>query len=806
MAGIRSGSTESPSEPLTSREQEILACLIEGLSNQEIANRLFLADKTVRWYNTHIYSKLGVGSRQEAIERAKALRLLNVPPGALLAATGKHNLAAQATPFVGRQHELGEVAGLLNDPDTRLITILAAGGMGKTRLALEAAGMQIGRYPDGVYFVPLAPLRSAGDIVTTTAENLGFSFYGENPPAQQLIDFLSERSLLLVLDNFEHLLDGVTLVADLVEAAPRLRVLITSRERLNLRGETVYTLRGLDFPASETPEEALEYDAVKLFLQSAQRVRPDYALEADGLDFLARICRLTAGMPLGIELAAGWVDVLSLEQIAAEIQQGIDILETEMRDVPERQRSVRATFERTWERLTDEEQRMFMRLSTFRGGFTNEAAWAIAEADVRLLRKLANKALVQIGSHGRHDIHELLRQFGAGKLAETTELPAIQAKHAAFFADSMAERKQDIRTNRQLEALALIDPDFENVRSAWLYTVDRQDWDPLPKFLHSLWFYCQVRTRAHEAVALLEHAVKVLQAAPASDVTELALGRVLARLGYFYGDVGLLERAVAMSEEAIRILRQQNSPEDLIAALYERQNAAHNLLQLDLAASLAQEGLGMARSVGDKIWESFFLIVAGWTSNSQGDVAAALQFAEGALAMCEQVGNRWGLHLAYILLAWIKESQKDFEPAKHLFQQALTISEGFDHVFDIAMVNIGQAKIALHERNYTTARLKLRKALQGWWDAGYRRYLFYSLVYIAQMYADQNEADRAVEILACIPRDPLLLMDADRVAVTLRGQLETVLEPARFDAAWAHGEGRELSAVVAELLAELVDS
>ena len=297
---------------------------------------------------------------QEAVARAQVLGLLNVSADARQIA-GKHNLPVQATPFVGRRDELDALATLLNDPNTRLITILAPGGMGKTRLSLEAARMQVGRYVDGVFFVALAPLSSSGDMVTTIAENIGFSFYGANTPAQQLIDFLRERSMLLVLDNFEHLLDGASLIGDLVQVAPGIRVLTTSRERLNLRGETVYVLRGL--VPRETPYDVLEYEAVKLFMQSAHRLRPDFELQAHDLDHLARICRLTAGMPLGIELAAGWVDVLSLEQIAVELQRGLDILETEIRDVPERQRSLRATFGRTWVRLSDEEQRVFMRLS-----------------------------------------------------------------------------------------------------------------------------------------------------------------------------------------------------------------------------------------------------------------------------------------------------------------------------------------------------------------------------------------------------------------------------------------------------------
>jgi predicted ATPase len=172
--------------------------------------------------------------------------------------------------------------------------------------------------------------------VTTIAENIGFIFHGEYLPVQQLIDFLKERSMLLVLDNFEHLLDGAQLVADLIQFAPNVCLMTTSRERLNLRGETVYSLRCLDFPTLQTPDDALRFDAVKLFLQSAHRIRSDFELDLHDLDYMTRICRLTAGLPLGIELAAGWVDILSLEQIAAEIQRGIDILETEIRDVPER--------------------------------------------------------------------------------------------------------------------------------------------------------------------------------------------------------------------------------------------------------------------------------------------------------------------------------------------------------------------------------------------------------------------------------------------------------------------------------------
>jgi DNA-binding CsgD family transcriptional regulator len=225
MSDIRH-QADNLSDPLTEREQEILGCLAEGLSNQEIANRLHLALRTVKWYNSQIYSKLDVSGRKEAVEQANVLGLLNIPSGTPIL-DGKHNLPSQITPFIRRRHEISELTALLNDETTRLITILASGGMGKTRLSQEVARIQIGRFANGVFFVPLAPLSSPKDIVTTIAENIGFIFHGENSPAQQLVNFLQDRSILLVLDNFEHLLEGAKLVTDIIKSSPKVKVLVT---------------------------------------------------------------------------------------------------------------------------------------------------------------------------------------------------------------------------------------------------------------------------------------------------------------------------------------------------------------------------------------------------------------------------------------------------------------------------------------------------------------------------------------------------------------------------------------------------
>jgi DNA-binding CsgD family transcriptional regulator len=307
-------------DSLKPREIEVLRLITDGLSNREISEQLFISVETVKWYNKQIYSKLDVSGRKEAAHKAQQLGLLDDSIQSDMAvATAKNNLPQETTPFIGRTHELDAIQTLLQDAENRLLTILAPGGMGKTRLSLKVAQSQIGHYPDGIFFIPLAPLSSPNDIVTTIAENIGFVFHGEQTLTQQIVTFLKDRTMLLVLDNFEHLLEGASLVSDIVKLTQNINIVITSRERLNLHGENVYSLRGLEFPEWETPADALEYDAVKLFMSSAQRTRTDFDLHDDDLDYLARICKLTAGMPLGIELAAGWVDALSLEQIANEI-------------------------------------------------------------------------------------------------------------------------------------------------------------------------------------------------------------------------------------------------------------------------------------------------------------------------------------------------------------------------------------------------------------------------------------------------------------------------------------------------------
>ena len=432
-------STTRLSDPLTEQELEILASLVENRTDEDIANHLHLSRRTLVWHTAQIFEKLGVENHKEALKQAQLIGLLGEQPQSLL--DTPHNLPQQSTVFIGRNQELSELNNLLNNPSVRMVTILASGGMGKTRLALQLAQEQLTNFPDGVFFVDLSPLTKCESIISTLIEILQLIGYDDTiEPKQAILNYLQNQQLLLVFDNFEHLLEGATLISDILHTAPQVKILVTSRERLNIKGENTFILDGMAVPLLNSVNQ-IEYDAVRLFLDSAQRLRSDYEMTEDDLPAVLEICQLVEGMPLAIELASAWIDVLSPENIATELRQSIDILETDMRDVPERHRSIRATFNHSWERLSETEQNVMMRLSVFRSGFTHEAAIRVAEANLRTVRRLVNKALLHVQPNGRYTIHELLRQFCEIQLVKAGHDEETLNQHAAYFAEFLENSK-----------------------------------------------------------------------------------------------------------------------------------------------------------------------------------------------------------------------------------------------------------------------------------------------------------------------------------------------------------------------------
>jgi len=699
---------------LTARELDILRLIAEGLSDREIAQELTLALETVKWYNKQIYSKLGVRNRTEAA--AKSLELVDDGAGEREAAIAlpPHALPTQMTSFVGRQHEITEASRLMGS--TRLLSLTGLAGCGKTRLAIEVARKIRANFEDGIYFMPLAPLVSADSILWTIGEHLAIQFYPHSPPLQQLLEHLRKKRLLLVLDNFEHLLDGAGIVTSILHAAPNVRILITSRERLSLYGEVNYTIGGLSL-SGDSPEPS---EAVELFTQRARSVAPGLEMDAGALVDITRICQRLEGMPLGIELAATWVDVLSPHEIADEIEESLDILEAEIRDLPAGQTSIRASFARSWNLLQETQKLAFQRLSVFRGGFTRHGAAAVVDVGLRTLQALVNKSLLHYDpTRGRYEIHELLRHFAREKLEGSIEETSAYETHARYFADFMAERWPQMKGYRQKTALLEIEEDIDNVRAAWDYWTRVGNVAELKKFLHSFWVVYDIRGWYPAGIQLFERAIEVVRKIP-TDEAQAVLGWLLAVQGIYYlsggiyRSVGSTRKGFLLAQEGLQIIeRLQSYDEMMIVPLICLFTTASQVNDQDIALAAAQDCLEIATRLGDE-WsiakaKQFLTIRAIFNA----DHATAERLAGEALDTFERNGDKWSSSVLSIeVLSLLAIAQRRFDRAAEWIERGLHAAQGIDFKYSQQMAYWQLGFVATLQEDYSRAGLYWRKALE----------------------------------------------------------------------------------------------
>ncbi|MBI3960425.1 MAG: tetratricopeptide repeat protein [Chloroflexi bacterium] len=436
------------------------------------------------------------------------------------------HLPTLTTSFIGREMELSELIALLARPDVRLATVVAPGGMGKSRLAIEAARRLSGEYPDGVWFLSLVGVNEASQMLSALVQLLDAPM-GQGDALAAILRFLAPRRLLLVLDNFEQLAAHATILVEIAQGVPGVKLLVTSRVRLNLREEWAFLLEGLG-TESVGALLAAPGEATRLFVERAQQVHPDFAPAVEATSIVA-ICRAVEGMPLGIELAASWLRAMTCGEIAAEIGRDVDFLSTPLRNVPEQHRSMRAVFERSWALLTPEEQRGLARLSVFQGSFTRQAAAAVANARLPLLSALVDHSLLRHSVSGRYDIHEFLRQFAAEKLAASDEAESIHDKHAAHFLSLLADRTDDLQWRRPEGTVKELLPDRENLFAGWRWAVKQQHLFELIRGAASGFLVFCNHSNAQES-ALSSYQAALVQVESATELTQDSRSDLLGRL------------------------------------------------------------------------------------------------------------------------------------------------------------------------------------------------------------------------------------------------------------------------------------
>jgi predicted ATPase len=414
-----------------------------------------------------------------------------------------NNLPTQPTAFIGRERELSDLDRIIKEPANRLITLVGAGGIGKTRLAIAFAESQLKQFRDGVYYVALAGVENPMHIGGAVADAVGY--IGNRDDTNGLLESFRDKHMLIVLDNFEHVTAAANMLADALNVAPQLKLLVTSRERLRLRGETVYDVDTLAVPKPN--ENALAdveaYASTRLFVQSAHRVMPAFELDEANAPEVANVLRQVQGLPLAIELAAAWLEGLPLSEIAREIEKSIDFLETDLRDVPERHRSLRAVFEYSWNLMTDDERKAFTKLAIFRGGFERDAADKVAGASLRLLTNLVNKSLLQRDPSGRYYVHKLLRQYAEDHLDPQDNYQAHLA-HAEYYGAFLDALAPVINTSRDSSAMDAIETELENLRLAWQFAIMGQEYEALDSALDPVFYFYLGRGMLREGIEIFK--------------------------------------------------------------------------------------------------------------------------------------------------------------------------------------------------------------------------------------------------------------------------------------------------------------
>ena len=734
------------------------------------------------------------------------------------------NLLPQASPLIGRKIELQRLKGYLTNPDCRLLTLVGPGGIGKTRLAIEAASQHQQSLLHGVCFVPLAALDSVELLASAMAGVLKLSLDGMVDPRVQLLNALREREILLLLDSFEHLLappqggikegsvpnDALALLSDILTFAPEVKLLVTSRERLNLEEEWFFQVDGLPAPANEIrPAQVANYSAVQLFLQNAARVQSGFAPTETEVVEIGRICRLVEGLPLGIKLATAWVKVLPCGQIAAEIESNLAFLQSPALNAPSRHQSIEAVFDHSWQRLTAEEQQVLGQLSVFRGGFTLEAAQQVAGATVTLLAGLVDQSWLTLNSEGRYDSHELLRRYAALKLGSDragqisegimtgAEINA-RTRHAEYYAAFLKARQMPLGNEKQVEAMAEVTAELENVRATWQWLVNQGNVTLIGRVLESLWLFFEIKNQFQEAEEVFGQGVEALarrradhSAGPPADLEpehDRIYAQLLIRQGWFSVRLARFDSAYEALAQGLKVARRIGDELEIGRALHHLGQIADAMGRYAEAEQFLRESFavlkGCSRSTHFDLGSSGHL---GFLLMKMGQVEAAQSVLDEAVFHYQQTGNLRAIAAMYtylggiliqqgnyheakppllkaltfqekiddwvymkMSLAWLGEACEglgDYSQAKAYYEKSLTVSQGNGDRMGIAIAlgHLGRVSLALEE--YRPARQYLYDAFGTATEIQFLPVIIDGLVSLSALLAESGEAARALEIL-----------------------------------------------------------
>lgn len=776
--------TDNLIEPLTRRELEILTLLARHHTNKEIASRLNLSVNSVKWYARQIYGKLGIENRRQVAARATELGLLeagataeesqSIPTSSdvlylsNLNSKPRHNLPLQLTSFVGRGLEIEEVKKLLGS--SRFVTLTGAGGVGKTRLALAIAWQILDDFKNGIWLVELAPVRDPEIIPETIASVFGVRADQNRSLRMALLDYLREKQLLLILDNCEHLIEASAEITDtILRACPQVHLLASSREALGIEGEIPFYVPSLTFPepSKQLEIEGLQgFEAVQLFLERGRLVVPEFTVNEVNAQNLVQICNRLDGIPLALELAATRLQVLSVEQIAARLDDRFRLLTGGSRRALPRHQTLHALIDWSYELLTVKERTLFRRLSVFAGGWTMEAAEAVCADEglvtsysskqdsaklystdiLDLSGELVNKSLITVERDGdvvhSYRMLESVRQYAQEKLMEAGEVEELRDRHLDFFLGLAEESEPILRGHEVLERLKLVDTQIDNLRLALSWAFGNEGFDRVAKGLRlgsALGLYWCARSLLDEGIDWLKKGLNMLPKEE-SQLAQLR-AKVLFIISYLVMNTidftrvievsPLLEESIALFQECHDRLGQALAQSALGLCLVFKYittfGSSHGSEEYRMACSLGEQGLAVCREFG-KPPDLVFALLMNLIIYSGGiELQKARTFGDEALAICENNGDKIIMETILIRLGELTLSQGDLQGAQQYIRKVILIAQELEDKMGIIQGLIGAGLIAYFSNEFKAMESHFRTSLELSRETGSLVYQMFSL-------------------------------------------------------------------------------